>query len=181
MTASIYASCRGNHRERVGREGYRDFRYRLSAAAKWFSGQLPLSMIFDRWSRRAPLGSASLTASTARNGALPCVPTEESGHLAMRIRCIPGAIDVCADSTGTAVFVTRVTFREASSQRSERERTQSCYTDTQCHFCCEPGAFRRPSPALILYPLRVFDRTDAEMSVLSLVVSWRGLAGVRRS
>jgi hypothetical protein len=179
--ASIYSWCRGSHRARAGREGYRDFRHRMSAAAKWFSGQWPLSMIYDRVPRRAPERSASLTAPAARNRALPSVPTEESGHLAMRIRCIPGAIDVRADSTGVTDLCTRVTFREASSQRSERERTESCYAPTQCHFCCEPNAFPRPSPALILYPSRVFDRTYAGISVLSLVVSWRGLAGVRRS
>lgn len=68
----IDSPCRGNNRARADREGYRDFRHRLSAAAKWFSERRTLSMIFDRWSRRAPAGSASLTASASRNGAPPC-------------------------------------------------------------------------------------------------------------
>jgi len=37
----------------------------------WFSGERSLSMIYDRWSRRAPGRSASLTASAARNRVLP--------------------------------------------------------------------------------------------------------------
>jgi len=61
----------------------------------WFSGRRTLSMIFDRWSRRAPRRSASLTASAARNRAPPSVSTGRSGHLAMRVRSIPGVVDVC--------------------------------------------------------------------------------------